>query len=339
MIKVSVIIPVYNTSKYLVRCLNSVRNQTLEDIEVIIVNDGSTDDSEIICKDFINNHNLNWKVSSKPNGGLSSARRYGWEQSSGECIVFVDSDDEILPDYCKLLYEAIVKTGSQLSMCGYYLCNGGSRVVKIPEIKKKVIVNVPLEYGKRLIFDTSYGDRIPGFLWMRMMKRSHITEDCFINENKVYSEDQIFDLVYSKVVKRIVFVPKALYNYYVNMGSLTLKYRPNMLEMTVNLQKFYYDFLKSNNLLDDAANYEFAKNIIEGSISSLINALRFGNLKDVKKVIKGINGLGKYQESLYYLRENSYLTQRQKLWCFIINNNISLLLFLFYRARNIFVDL
>lgn len=330
MIKVSIVIPVYNTSKYLVRCLDSVRVQTLEDIEVIIVNDGSTDESEKMCMDYIDNHNLNWVVYSKPNGGLSSARRYGWERSSGDCIVFVDSDDEILPDYCKLMYDAIINTDSQLAMCGYSLCDGYSRVIKIPDVKNNIIENVPLQYGKRLIFDTSEGTRLPGFLWMRMMKRDLITDDCFINENKVYSEDQIFDLVYSKSISKIVMVSEALYVYYVNMGSLTLKYRPNMLEMTTNIQQFYYDFLKSNNLLDKDANYKFVKATLDGIIASLVNAFRFGNLNDVRQIIKKIRGLEQYKESLEYLRQNAYLTWRQKIWSSIINNELSLVPYLYY---------
>lgn len=331
--KVTLVIPVYNTSKYLLRCLDSVRMQTLKDIEVIIINDGSTDDSLRICEDYINTHKLDWKVYSKQNGGLSSARRYGYERSSGDYIAFIDSDDDILPDYCKRMYESLISTDSQLAICGYNLCNGSSSTPNIPALGKSVIENIPEEYGKRLILDTPLGTRIPGFLWMRMMKRDLITEECFINENKVFSEDLIFDLVYSKSINRIVVVSEVLYNYYVNPGSLTLKYRPNMLEMSINLQTFQYSYLSSNNLLDGNASHDFARAAIEGIVAALVNTLRFGNLMDVRKLMKKIRAEEKYKESLKLLRDQRSLERRHKIWCFLINNHISITPYLFYKIK------
>ena len=331
MIKVSIVIPVYNTSKYLVRCLESVKSQTLDGIEVIIVNDGSTDDSEKICEEYIRNNNLEWTISTKSNGGLSSARRHGWQLSTGEWIVFVDSDDELYPDYCKRMYETIVSTNSQLTLCGYNLCTETAKITYLPDVSTSTIENVPTEYGKRLILDTPDGKRLPGFLWMRMMKRELITEDCFINENKVYAEDQIFNLVYSKSVNRIAVISEALYNYYVNIGSLTLKYRPNMLEMNINLQQFYYNFLSSSNLLDDHTSYEFAKSSLEGVISSLINAARFGSLRNVSNIMKRIKTIKKYNDSVCFLKDKYSLTRHQRVWCYLIDNGISLIPYLYYK--------
>lgn len=91
---VSIIIPVYNTEKYLRKCLDSVVNQTYKNIEIILVNDGSTDESENICKEYENNYK-NIKYIKKENGGLSSSRNYGVKQATGEYICFIDSDDYI----------------------------------------------------------------------------------------------------------------------------------------------------------------------------------------------------------------------------------------------------
>lgn len=93
--KISVIIPVYNTSKYIEKCLNSIVNQTMESIEIIIVNDGSTDNSEEIIQKWIdeNQHKKTIKYFKKENGGLSDARNFGVKQATGEYITFVDSDD------------------------------------------------------------------------------------------------------------------------------------------------------------------------------------------------------------------------------------------------------
>lgn len=102
--KISVIVPVYNTEKYLDECLNSVENQTLKDIEIICVNDGSTDKS----LEILNNHagkDSRIKVISQENGGVSSARNAGIESSSGSYILFIDSDDFIETYLCKNVYD------------------------------------------------------------------------------------------------------------------------------------------------------------------------------------------------------------------------------------------
>lgn len=103
--KLSVIIPVYNTSKYIEKCLNSILNQFMNDIEIIIVNDGSTDNSEEIITKWINEnqHKIEIKYFKKENGGLSSARNFGVNQATGEYITFLDSDDYLEPQIYKNL--------------------------------------------------------------------------------------------------------------------------------------------------------------------------------------------------------------------------------------------
>ena len=91
--KISVIIPVYNTEKYVEKCLESLAKQEMKDFEVIIVNDGSTDNSENVIKNYMQSSKLNIKYLEKENGGLSSARNYGVEKASGKYISFLDSDD------------------------------------------------------------------------------------------------------------------------------------------------------------------------------------------------------------------------------------------------------
>ncbi len=95
--KISVIVPVYNTEKYIKKCIMSILNQTMQDIEIIIVNDGSTDNSENIIKEIMNNNNtkIEIKYFLKENGGLSEARNYGVKQATGKYLSFVDSDDYI----------------------------------------------------------------------------------------------------------------------------------------------------------------------------------------------------------------------------------------------------
>ena len=101
--KISVIIPVYNTEKYIKKCLESLAKQIMQDFEVIIVNDGSTDNSKKVIKDYMKNSKLNIKYLEKENGGLASARNYGVEHALGKYISFLDSDDYLDEDLYKNL--------------------------------------------------------------------------------------------------------------------------------------------------------------------------------------------------------------------------------------------
>ena len=115
---ISVIIPVYNTAPYLARCLDSVLNNTYRNLEVICVNDGSTDDSLDILREY---EKLDSRiiVIDKENGGVSSARNAGLDRMTGEYMTFVDSDDYLHPQFFSLLYEALQRTGSDVAAANY----------------------------------------------------------------------------------------------------------------------------------------------------------------------------------------------------------------------------
>ncbi len=117
--KVSVIVPVYNVEKYLKRCINSLLNQTLQDIEIIFVDDGSTDSSKIIIEKYLNLHREKIKYYYKENGGLSSARNYGIPYARGEYIAFLDSDDYIEPTMYEEMYNIAKKENSDMVECDF----------------------------------------------------------------------------------------------------------------------------------------------------------------------------------------------------------------------------
>ena len=98
--KVSVIIPVFNVEKYLAKCINSVLDQTFQDFEIILVDDGSTDESAKICDSY---ECKKIKVIHKKNGGLSEARNYGTKEAKGEFVTWIDSDDTVHPDFLSIL--------------------------------------------------------------------------------------------------------------------------------------------------------------------------------------------------------------------------------------------
>ena len=116
--KVSIIVPVYNAEKYLERCVNSLRNQTLKDIEIIVVNDGTKDDSIKLIEENFNDNRI--KIFNKENGGLASARNFGIKKAKGEYLFFVDSDDFIETDCLLDMYNVAKKNKTDLVICDYY---------------------------------------------------------------------------------------------------------------------------------------------------------------------------------------------------------------------------
>ena len=114
--KVSVIVPVYKVEQYISKCLDSLVNQTLEDMEIIVVNDGSPDNSEKIIKDYAKKYK-NIKYLKKENGGLSSARNFGLKHATGEYIGFVDSDDYVDKRMYQMMYEKAIEASADLVVC------------------------------------------------------------------------------------------------------------------------------------------------------------------------------------------------------------------------------
>lgn len=119
MVKVSVIVPVYNVEKYLKQCLDSLVNQTLKDIEIIVVNDGSTDSSEDIIKEYVDKYKGIVKYYKKENGGLSDARNYGLDYATGKYVGFVDSDDYVDINMFEKMYEKAKKDDSDIVECNF----------------------------------------------------------------------------------------------------------------------------------------------------------------------------------------------------------------------------
>lgn len=129
-IKVSIIIPVYNVEKYLRKCLDSVVNQTLKEIEIILVDDGSTDSSAEICKSYLNDSRV--KLFFQNNQGAYGARQNGLSHADGEYIGFVDADDWIEPEMYEHMYEAACKEHADIVVAGVYWDNDKARPENFP---------------------------------------------------------------------------------------------------------------------------------------------------------------------------------------------------------------
>lgn len=167
---ISVIIPVYNAEQYIDRCMKSILNQTYKNIEVLLINDGSTDRSWDKCMSYAERYN-NVFAFSKENGGAADARNFGIERATGEYIAFVDIDDFIHPQYFEILYSNCLKYGAQISICQFEIVNNdkiteniGKQTIECKDnieilydccaLKKTAVISPCCKLIKKEIFET-----------------------------------------------------------------------------------------------------------------------------------------------------------------------------------------
>ena len=239
--KVSVIVPVYNTEKYLKQCIDSIICQTLKEIEIIIVDDGSKEECAILC-DELAKTDERIKVIHKKNEGLGLARNSGMEEACGEYIGFVDSDDYINEIMYQSLYEAALKNNADLVLSGISFVGGntfgksGEYVEKNYFDKDTIFENKDI---KNLLLgvigalpaepdDSRYGVSVCKNIFKRSLLQQENVQ--FVSERKIISEDTIFMVDYIKFVKKAVGIPGAFYCYRRNDESLSKSYRSDRFE-------------------------------------------------------------------------------------------------------------
>ena len=216
---ISIIVPVYNCEKYIEDCINSIKNQTYKNIEIIIVNDGSTDRSLELIQEAAND-DKRIKIFSTENMGVSHARNIGVEKANGKWISFVDSDDWLEPNFCELLYGKAAALNADYIGCGYNKVTGEN-------IQKINADGNILEYEKDdfliklLNVQTSYG-----LIHMKLIKAEYVKQVKF-NENIKVAEDALFNIELCDYLNKIVIFNKPLYNYRINTDSVVRKYDEN----------------------------------------------------------------------------------------------------------------
>lgn len=208
---VSVLIPVYNVEEYLERCLDSVLNQSLTRIEVICVNDGSTDKSLEILKKYQENDSRVIIVN-KENGGLPSARNAGIERARGEYVGFVDSDDYVQPDMFEKLYNTAKREKSEVVVCGANI------LPETPRASDWLYACLSPAYRKYDKFDANmlfHDMTVTPFLWRTLIKKSLIDKyNLRLNETIMIGEDKAFQCKVYPLAESITVIPDKLYNYF-----------------------------------------------------------------------------------------------------------------------------
>lgn len=281
--KVSIIIPVYNVEKYLRKCLDSVINQTCKDIEIIIINDGSTDNSLEICKEYSKN-DPRIKLIDKKNEGVSKARNTGLAYVTGKYVCFVDSDDWIELNMIEKLYDSSVINNADFCMCNYIKENETKSEYIKANIYKEVLIGNEIKDNLLIPLierdDTEKEHALEGFRtpWGKFFKTEIIDKyHIKFREDLIIGEDFIFDLEFLIHASKAFINNGFYYHYLNNVNSATMKYKKDCWKSIYKNTIIYLEkFLNKNNIYLETKN-RVNKLIIKYFFISLMNEARKDN--------------------------------------------------------------
>lgn len=289
---ISILMPVYNGQEYLEETVLSILNQSYKEFELIIIDDGSSDNTKAIC-DNLEKVDKRIKIIHKKNTGVSHTRNVALDNASGEYIAFIDSDDSVYKDYLKILLSSMEKSNGQLAVCGFkerkISANGQVEELSRVFCPKEVIA---MEDMKDLIMDFGNSGLLNP-LWNKLYSREIIEKNNIrFKEDVETGEDFIFNLQYFRKIKNICFSKEELY-YYIrrNNNSITYQYIDNMYEKGLEIHGLLENFLKDMNFYNNKNRYILYGNHLMGVFSAFLNLFHKDcklTLKQKKQYIKAI---------------------------------------------------
>lgn len=268
--KLSIIVPVYGVEKYIDKCLNSLVKQSLKEIEVIVVNDGTKDNSQKIVDKYVKKYPDKIKSYIKENGGQGSARNYGLKKASGEYIGYVDSDDFVEKDMYKKLYNKAKENNYDIVVCGNY--------------------NVSEDYQNKNIdaFINNYNTDLENIffgkmaVWNKIYKRDILIKNKLEFKEKVWYEDLAFTLKAIMNSNTFAFIDEPLYDYLIREGSTM---NNSNVQRNLEILDAFNDilsYIKHNKKEEYFSKIEFLA-IDHIYISAIVRVLKADADKNIKK--------------------------------------------------------
>lgn len=248
-VKLSIVVAVYNLEKYLPRCLDALVNQTLQEIEILCVDDGSTDSAPQIIEEYKSKYPEKIKTFHKENGGEFTTRNYGLERAIGEYVTFVDTDDYVEKNWAEKLYIAAKENDADLAVCGFE---------RIDLETNKVVATNMTNFGntvKNIVPNDDYLLFINPAPWNKVYKREKIKDLRFL-PFRGFNDTMFLASCYTKMNK-IAFVPDVLYHYYLRYDSQIHTVNKQDVE---NLKKYLLEVKK---LYIETNKYEEMKYILD----------------------------------------------------------------------------
>lgn len=329
-ILVSVIIPVYKVEAYLERCVKSVIKQTLQKIEIILVDDGSPDHCPEMCDTYAKQDNRIQVIHQK-NAGLGMARNTGLNVAKGKYIAFVDSDDFLPLDALEKLYNTAIKNSADTILAGYYRKNE-QKIMNCPlpfrnvcfEGKKDILENIltnmlgsPTEYHDDIMLKRA----VWASLYSRdLIEKHHIR---FCSEREFISEDLIFDLEYYPVANKVVLAEEFAYYYCVNGTSLTLSYNKDRFQKQLLL---YHEIKRRTESLGLTIDERLCRSFIGNARQCIYSEAKHLGILDARR---GISRICQNVELKKALKEfnSTGMPVKQKIFLLLMKYELSTVIF------------
>lgn len=317
--KISIIIPVWNAEKFLKRCINSILIQTYTNFELILIDDGSTDNSRTLCETY-SAKDKRIVVIHQVNKGVAMARNNGLAIAKGDYVTFIDADDYVVADYLEKLFNALVTVDEvDLSVLNYYEVNSKNEFIKHTLDSSKFTGNIQYDY-----------DKLQSILWapwgklykMDIIRKHHI----MFPSDLLIAEDQIFNFQYIYYINRCNFID--MYGYYYNQDN------ENSLIKNITSKKMKDDFIR----LSSAKKFlqkklifnrnEIFMNCITGHISLFFRQEQTSDINYMNfcKTLKKLTIL---------LTDMDYegLKIKKKMILYCIKNSIPIVIYIYYRIK------
>ncbi len=231
---ISIIVPVFNVEKYIIQAINSIQNQTYSNIEILLIDDGSTDGSGVIC-DQLAASDSRVKVIHKSNGGVSDARNSGLDNASGDLIGFVDPDDWIEPEMYSSMVRAIDETGSDIAICCV-------RKLYPDRDKLQDITRDKLFSRRKGMFELINNKDLESFSWNKLVRRE-LFDGIRYPLNRIFEDMDVCQQLFNKS-RRSVFINKMFYNYRRRTDSALADWPLNVYAQYVRANQDRLEFVK-----------------------------------------------------------------------------------------------
>ena len=313
MIKVSVIVPVYNVEKYIEKCLDSLVNQTLKEIEIIVVNDGSPDNSQKIIDKYAKKYK-NIKSYIKENGGLSDARNYGLKKATGEYIAFIDSDDYIDREMLYKMYNHAIKEELDIVVCD---------TINVYEDGKEIYIKSNHNFSNNSIKNYIIS---PPMACSRLYNKKLFNRHNF--KKGIYYEDLELTPKLVKETKKIGYVNEGLYFYLQRSGSIMKQqeFNEKLLDIFKVLQSNYDELVKE---YPEEIEYMYITHLLR---TATLRFLEYENSNQyINQIVKEIKeNFPNWKQNQYFKKSSTKL----KIICILAYNKNNMLLKLIKKITN-----
>lgn len=320
--KLSVIVPMYNSQNYIERCINSIINQNIDDMEIILINDGSIDSTKYIVQKYADIYPNIKLINKEKNQGIGAARNTGLKVAKGEYITFVDSDDYIECGMYKEMYKLGKENDSDLVMCSY--------LRKYKDLDEEVKLNINQDY---IVYNRIQIEKniIPTFVknieygyyyvWNKLYKKDFLYKNNIYFKEKIkFAEDWFFNLDVFDKIDQFLYVNKPYYNYLDNAGSLSKDIDVDRINLYLEGHRMKYYFIEKYNL----KNKEVDSKLLEEIYVYIYNLIISKNSYEIKKdIIKSVSKNNQFLNCLYCIDEQPRFIKY--ILILLKNNQITLL--------------